>query len=144
MEDTNKALLQLCYAGALVDAANNYALLGATGKIEEKKAREQKAAAAQQLIRFGAKTPAEVLKRMMEVFGCTAWVILEETADRICARTPSCLMCAIAKKTGAASPCTLFCINPMKAYGEVMNPAYTLAVEETLWEGKECRFIFEK
>jgi hypothetical protein len=39
MENADKALLQLCYAGALVDAANNYALLGATGKIEEKKAR---------------------------------------------------------------------------------------------------------
>ncbi len=143
MEDTNRALLQLCYAGALVDAANNYALLGGTQKIEEKKALEQRAVASQQLSRFGAKTPAEVLRRMMEVFGCTSWEI-EEEEKSTSAVTTSCLMCAIAKKTGGASPCTLFCINPMKAYGKALEPSYDLAVEETLWEGKECRFVFER
>jgi hypothetical protein len=144
MEDSNKALLQLCYAGALVDAANNYAILGVSEKIEEKKIREQKITATQQLARFGAKTPAEVLKRMMEVFGCTEWIIEEQTKDITRATTRSCLMCAIAKKSGAAAPCRLFCINPMKAYSEVLEPSYKLTVEETLWEGNSCRFEFRR
>jgi hypothetical protein len=144
MEQADQKLLQMCYAGALVDAANNYAILEGTGKIEAKKVREQRAAAAQQLGRFGAKTPAEVLTRMKEVFGCTEWRIEEETELATRAVSASCLMCAIAKRSGAASPCKLFCINPMAAYAEALEPGYTFTAQETLWEGNECRFVFER
>jgi len=143
MENANLGLLQLFYAGVLVEAANNYEQLGVTEQITEKKRREQAIAAPVQLTRLGAQNPAELFTKMKEVFGCVNWQI-EERGNITRATGSNCLMCAIAKKTGSAKPCNLYCINPMKAFGEAMRPAKRLNVEKTLWESDECVFIYEE
>ena len=37
-------------------------------------------------------------------------------------------------------PCDLFCIHPFHGMAQAMQPARALRVDETLWEGKRCRF----
>lgn len=142
MDNGNLGLLQLFYAGVLVETANNYAQMGVMEQIAEKKRREQAIAASAQLTRLGAKNPAELFTKMKEVFGCVNWQI-EENGNITRATGSNCLMCAIAKKTGSAKPCDLYCINPMKAFGEAMRPGKKLNIEKTLWESNECVFVYE-
>jgi hypothetical protein len=39
-----------------------------------------------------------------------------------------------------AQPCTLYCINPMKALAEALDPSWKINVKETLWRGNQCEF----
>jgi len=132
--------LQLFYAGLMVDAAANFERFGVLEAVREKKAREQALAAPAQLAQLGIRTPRELFERFAEIFGCASWVVEEKTGGGVLAETRGCLACAIAKKRGEGRPCDLYCINPFRGLASALQPPRRLEVEETLWDGKICRF----
>lgn len=138
-QDTLKTL-QLFYAGLMVDAASNYEHFHITGEVAEKKQKEQALAAPAQLAQLGIRKPAELFERFGMIFGCARWEVAESADGAVTAETASCLACAIAKKRGSGKPCDLFCITPFRGMAQAMQPARALRVDETLWEGKRCRF----
>ena len=134
------ATLQLFYAGLMVDAAANFEQFGVLDRVAEKKAREQALAAPAQLAQLGIRAPAQLFERFSQIFGCARWEVREEADGAVSAETNTCLACAVARKRGAGRPCRLYCINPFTGLAGALNPARSLEVLETLWEGKRCRF----
>lgn len=141
MEENNLKTLQLFYAAALVDSIANYGEQGILEKVTAKKAAEQAGAAPAQLQRLGIGGPAELFKKFSSLFGCVKWEV-SETAEATEAAAGSCLMCAIAKQRGTASPCDMYCINPFKGFARALG--CSLEVRETLWEGGRCLFSMKK
>ena len=139
MNEQNARTLQLFYAAALVDSVVNYEEHGALETVTARKRKEQEAAAPAQLARLCIDAPAEVFRLFGEIFGCAAWEIVSDSDERTEARAASCMLCAIARQRGAASPCRLFCINPFSGFAKALGRELT--VEETLWTGDECRFV---
>jgi hypothetical protein len=135
-----RKLLQLFYAGQIVDASANYGHFGITEQVLEKKEREQALAAPAQLAQLGIGTPAELFRRFSQIFGCASWRIVEAADGSMTAESTGCLACAIAKKRGSGEPCRLSCINPFRGMLQAMRPARALIAEETLWDGKRCLF----
>jgi hypothetical protein len=139
-EQNETRTLQLFYAGLMVDAAANFEHFGIAREVREKKAREQAVAAPAQLAQLGIRTPRELFERFSAIFGCARWELAEAENGALEAQTRSCLACAIAKKRGGGKPCELYCINPFRGLAAALEPARTLEVQETLWEGERCRF----
>jgi hypothetical protein len=139
-EQDDVRTLQLFYAGLMVDAASTYESFRISDEVAARKMREQALAAPAQLAQLGIRTPAELFARFMAIFGCTKWEVTEDADGAVSAECGSCLACAIAKRRGSGKPCDLFCINPFKGMAQAMQPARALRVDETLWEGKRCRF----
>lgn len=135
-----RKVLQLFYAGAIVDAAANFEHFGLLEQVAGKKEKEQAAAAPGQLAQLGIRTPGELFRRFADIFGCAAWDVEEAGDGTATAVSGSCLACSIAKKRGAGMPCRLYCIQPFRGMLRAMQPARDLEVEETLWEGKRCLF----
>ena len=134
-------MLQLFYAGVLADSVGNYEKFGILEEVTSKKAREQEMSAKRQLAQLGIETPEQIFGIFTEVFGCIRWEVKrDDTGNSLTATGKSCLLCGIAKKTGIAQPCSMYCINPLKGLAGALEPGYTLEAEETLWDGKECRF----
>ena len=141
--DNHLKTLQLFYAGALVDALRQYDAFGITNKVEEKKQREQQAAAPRQLAQLEFDSPQAIFNGMRELFGCANWQ-LDTDDDGVTAVTKSCLLCALAQKTGAPQPCAMFCINPTRAFAAALEPTHTLTVNSRLWDGDACEFRMQK
>ena len=139
-EQSDTRTLQLFYAGLMVDAASNFERFGVLPQVQEKKAREQAAAAPAQLSQLGIRSPKELFERFGAIFGCAHWELGELDGGAVVAETKTCLACAIAKKRGGGRPCELYCINPFRGLAGAMSPSRDLEVEETLWEGERCRF----
>ncbi len=139
-EQSELRTLQLFYAGLMVDAAANFEHFGLLPQVQEKKAREQAAAAPAQLSQLGIRSPRELFERFSAIFGCARWELAELDGGAVAAETKTCLACAIARKRGGGRPCELYCINPFRGLARVMSPSRELQVEETLWEGERCRF----
>ncbi len=138
--DSGLRTLQLFYAGLMVDAAANFEHFGLLEAVREKKAREQALAAPAQLAQLGIRAPRELFERFAAIFGCAAWAVSETGDGGVLAETRTCLACAIARKRGAGRPCDLYCINPFRGLAAALQPSRTLQVEQTLWEGENCRF----
>jgi hypothetical protein len=135
--DNEKKTLQLFYAAALADAAYHYGKKGIFDEVTAEKKELQERAASTQLMQLGVKTVPALYTVFSDLFGCAGWSV-EETSDGWEAVTPSCLLCALAKKQGAPQPCGPFCINPFTAFAEALG--HRLEVTETLWDGNRCRF----
>jgi hypothetical protein len=139
-EQSDTRTLQLFYAGLMVDAAVNFEHFGMLPQVQEKKAREQAAAAPGQLSQLGIRSPRELFERFGAIFGCARWELGELDSGGVVAETKTCLACAIAKKRGGGRPCELYCISPFRGLVRAMSPSRDLEVEETLWEGGRCLF----
>ena len=137
---TDEKTLQLFYAGLMVDAAANFERFGIAEKVAEKKRAEQALAAPRQLAQLGIRGPAELFQRFSEIFGCASWQAAETADGSFLAVTKTCVACSIARTRGEGKPCTLYCINPFGGLASALTPARRLEVEETLWDGSECRF----
>ena len=133
--------LRLFYAGLMVDSASNFEGFGVSEKVAAKKAAEQLAAAPAQLAQLGIGSPRELFERFTELFGCAIWEVEELALGGAAAVASSCLACAIAKRRGSGRPCSLYCINPFRAYASALG--MELTVGETLWEGGKCAFKME-
>lgn len=130
--------LQMIYAGVLADAVNHF---GKAGILEEVTAEKRKIqlltgkAGAQNL---GITNPEEVFTVLADIFGCADWKITS-LENGFAAVASGCLLCALAKKMNASSPCYIYCLNPMEGMVKGLNPELQFRVVETLWDGKECR-----
>ena len=132
-------LLQLFYAGALVDAVRQYHKHGVLEAVTEGKRREQEQAAQAQLARLGIRNPEAIFTTFTELFGCADWKV-QTDGNSVRAETKTCLACGIARKLGSPAPCAISCINPLGAQAAELDPPYRLAVEQTLWESESCIF----
>ncbi|MCB2173484.1 hypothetical protein KQH65_12160 [archaeon] len=133
--------LQLFYAAALADATYHYGRHRVLDTVTNEKKAAQDLAAPSHLRALGVTDLPGIYRRFSELFGCAAWNV-EESGETVTAEAGSCMLCALAKKQGAPQPCRPFCINPFAAFAKELD--YELDVEETLWDGRRCRFVNKK
>ena len=131
-------LLQFTYAAVLADAVAQLAKEDVLEKVIKRKKAEQKATGKMKAEQFGITSPESVFTRLAEIFDCAAWEI-RNVKNEFVAETKACKLCAIAKKIDSASPCYLYCLDPMEGMVKGINPDSTFTVEETLWDGRKCR-----
>ena len=55
------------------------------------------------------------------------------------AESSSCILCGLAKKRKAPSPCMLYCLDPMEGLVKGVEPNAGFSVEDTLWHGKNAK-----
>ena len=130
-------LLQTAYAGALADATLQFGKEGVLPGITDRKRQENIVSGRMRAGQFGITKPEEVFLRLSELFGCANWDI-SNNHDGFTARTNSCMLCAIAKKTGAPSPCRLYCLDPMEGLLKGIEEKADFVVRDTLWASSEC------
>jgi len=137
--DTEKRvqILELAYAGALVDSVRCLNNEGILEKVTEQKKKEQFALGKQQAERFGIQKPEEVFQKLSEIFNCASWEILNKEMG-FTAVSKVCKLCALAKRMGTESPCRIYCLNPMEGMVKGIDPAKEFNVGETLWDGGKC------
>ncbi|HBE80934.1 MAG TPA: hypothetical protein DDW65_24570 [Firmicutes bacterium] len=66
----------------------------------------------------------EVFTVLSDIFGCADWNITS-TEDGFKAEASRCMLCAFAKKMNSASPCHIYCLNPMEGMVKGLNPNYS-------------------
>jgi len=139
--DTNEKLkaVQMIYAGALADMTLRMSNTGVLEKITQEKREEQFATGKSRALQMGITKPEEVFTRLSDLMGCANWQIEKNDHEEFRAIAKGCALCAIAKRIGAPSPCNPFCLNPMEGMVIGLDPNAGFCVEETLYEGNECR-----
>lgn len=139
--ETEKRLkmLQLFYAGVLADSVRHYSEAGILENVEAKKKTEQKLAAKGQLAQLRINSPREIFQTFSDIFGCITWQV-DEKPGKMTATGHSCLLCAIAKKTGLPKPCNIYCINPIQALTAGLEKGSRMNVISTLWDDDKCEF----
>lgn len=141
-ESERMKMLQLMYAGVLVDAVRQYGAFGILEQVTEKKRIEQELAARGQVSRLGIRTPEDLFTILPGNFGCANWA-LDAGGPAFRVEASSCLMCALAERLGTEDPCGIFCINPSRAMAGALPEPHSLSVKSTLWEGSSCVFELE-
>ncbi|NPV91786.1 MAG: hypothetical protein HPY50_13550 [Firmicutes bacterium] len=137
LEKRNRAL-QMLYAGMLADSVLQLGREGVLETVTQRKRQEQMAQGRLIDAQLGVSRPEEVFPTLYEIAGCSPWEI-KTMEDGFAAEARSCLLCGIAKKVGAPSPCRIYCLNPMEGMVKGLNPELRYEVKETLWEGERCR-----
>lgn len=130
-------LLQTIYAGALADSVFRMGNEGIFEKVTSEKKEEQIKTGKYRAAQFGIEKPDEVFLKLSELFGCANWAVESDNED-FKAEATKCMLCAIAKKMGAQSPCNIFCLDPMEGMIKGIDPNYRFDVTETLWSGQKC------
>ena len=138
--DTEKKLklVQFTYAAVLADATAQFAREGILERVVARKRAEQMAGGQARAAQFGVNAPDQVFTRLSEAFNCAAWSVAPEEGGFV-AETPTCTLCAIAKKMNAPAPCALYCLDSMEGMVKGLHPQASFTVEETLWSGEKCR-----
>jgi hypothetical protein len=139
-------ILQLTYAAQLADSVLRYERAGVLEQVTAERREARFGDGATQAAQMGISKPAAAFTTSAELFGCADWTVSAapgedfETPGRdFVASARRCLLCALAKKAGGPSPCRLYCLDPIEALVEGLAPGSGFAVEETLFEGTECR-----
>ncbi len=130
-------LLQMIYAGALADSVFRMGNEGILEKVTSEKREEQIKTGKYRAAQFGIEKPKEVFLKLSELFGCADWAVESENED-FKAEATKCMLCAMAKKMGAQSPCNIFCLDPMEGMIRGIDPNYSFNTAETLWTGHKC------
>lgn len=139
MENEKKIkLLQTVYAAALADSALRMGREGVLGKITEEKRAEQMATGANRATQFGVATTEEVFSKLSDIFACADWQT-ERNGREVSALATRCMLCALAKRMGAPSPCRIYCLDPMEGMVKGLQPGASFTAEETLYDGTKCR-----
>lgn len=136
-------ILQMVYASALADSTLRLGKEGILEKVTEEKREEQMRSGQARAAQFGIAKPEEVFEKLSEIFACANWKI-EHTVEGFSAAATCCLLCTIAKKLGAQSPCNIYCLDPMEAMIKGVDAALEYDVKETLWSGSSCRVNVHK
>jgi hypothetical protein len=131
-------LLQVVYAGALADSALRMGKEGILDKVTSEKREEQMLTGKVRAAQFGIGKPEEVFTRLAEIFGCANWTV-ESDNEGFTAEATGCMLCAMAKKLGAQSPCNIHCLDPMEGMIRGIDRDLTYKVLETLWSGQKCK-----
>ncbi|MDI9494902.1 MAG: L-2-amino-thiazoline-4-carboxylic acid hydrolase [Bacillota bacterium] len=130
-------MLQMIYAGALTDFVLRMGKEGILEKVTLEKREEQMLNGKIRAAQFGIEKPEGVFLVLSDLFGCADWTV-ERNDEGIKAQATKCMLCAMAKKTGAQSPCNIFCLDPMEGMMRGLNPDIEFDVRETLWSGQKC------
>ena len=130
-------ILELAYAGIQADAIRIFDQAGILDNVTEQKRREQLAMGSRQAEQFGITKAEDVFNRLSEIFNCATWDITPE-GEGFTAQASACKLCAMAKRMGTASPCRIYCLNPMEGMVKGLNPGSTFDVASTLWDGEGC------
>lgn len=130
-------LLQMIYAGALADFVNQLGKEGVLDSVAARKKAENMVLGKTRATQFGITSPEEVFTRLSDLFNCVKWTITG-TEDGFTAEGNACMLCGIAKKIGAPSPCNIYCLDPMEAMVKGLDPDTEYTVKETLWDGQKC------
>jgi len=139
MENEKKIkTLQTVYAAALADSVLRLEREGVLEKVTAAKRTEQMATGAQRAAQFGAASSEDVFANLVETFGCANWQTKRE-GNTVTAQATGCMLCALAKRMGAASPCRIYCLDAMEGMVKGLKPGTEFTVEETLYDGTSCR-----
>jgi hypothetical protein len=131
-------ILQMAYAGVLADAVAQYDKESVLESVTERKRQYQMATGKMSAQQFGVSKPEEAFTKLVELFGCANWRISPEDGG-FTAESTQCMLCGMAKKMQGASPCKIYCLNPMEAMVKGLEPEAEYEVLETLWDGEKCR-----
>jgi hypothetical protein len=129
--------LQMVYAGALADSVLRLGREGILEKVVSEKREEQMRTGRERAAQFNIKAPGEVFEKLSEIFECANWKV-EENNNGCCATATRCMLCAMAKRMGAQSPCRIYCLDAMEAMVKGFDPDMEYNVRETLWDGSKC------
>ena len=138
--DKRTALLRMFYAAALADSALRLGNEGVLERTTAAKREEQLKSGKTRAQQLGVETPAEVFGVLADIFGCANWRVDHETGSFTAVAT-SCVLCGIARKIGAESPCRIHCLDPMEGMVRGVSPNAAFRVESTLWTGDSCRVV---
>lgn len=139
-KDEHIKLLQLTYANVLADATNQFGREGVLDNVTARKRKEQLEEGATKAAHFNITSAQQVFTQLSAVFGCADWRV-NELDDGFSAISKSCVLCGLAKKKNAPSPCRLYCLDPMEGLVKGVEPKREFCVEDTLWTGEECRIV---
>jgi len=135
--DKHVQLLQKVYASVLADAVLQFSKEGVLEEVARRKRQEQLETGPIKAAQFGISTPAEVFTTLSKIFHCANWKItVQETG--FTAEATGCMLCALAKKMAASSPCHLYCLDPMEGMVKGLEPTAEFEVKETLWTEPQC------
>jgi len=154
-------VLQLTYAAQLADSVVQFEKAGVLERVTEERRAMRSASGAAQAAKMGIAEPAAAFTTSAELFGCADWTVAAggaegpgavagpdaagtapqaaEAAPALTARASTCLLCALVKKAGGPSPCRLYCLDPIEAMVSGLDAGAGFDVEETLYDGAECR-----
>ncbi len=130
-------IVRKVYAGALADAVRQYARAGVLEQVTAAKRQEQLAGGKMRAAQMGLARPEEAFTRTAELFQCADWKITEEP-NGFRAQASRCMLCALAKRMGSASPCRIYCLDPIEGMIRGMDPEARFEVEKTLFESDGC------
>lgn len=131
-------ILQAMYAGALADSVLRMGQEGILEKVTQAKRMEQMQVGRMRAAQLGITCPQEVFKVLSDVFGCANWSITDLDHGFKAVAT-SCMLCSLAKKLGAQSPCNIYCLDPMEAMVKGTNSSASVSIQETLWQENACK-----
>ena len=101
--------LQMIYAGALADTVKRLGNEGMLEKITQQKRSEQLASGKMRAAQMGMVQEQDVFIKLADLMGCADWSIAEHGDNSGFTATASrCMLCAMAKKFGAQSPCHIY------------------------------------
>lgn len=146
MEAVEKVkVLQAMYAGALADAVLRMGREGVLGKVEQDKRDELKLTGAARAKQLGIESVEDVIPKLTDLMGCANWTMTAtEDGSGYTAVATRCMLCAMAKKLGAPSPCRIYCLDPMEGMMKGVDGTIQFFADSTLWDDQECKIEFNR
>ncbi len=132
-------LLQAIYAGALADAVLRFDREGVLERVTQAKHAEQMASGKARAAQLGIASYDEVFGKLSALMGCADWSVSRDEQGGLTATASRCMLCAFAKRLGAQSPCNIYCLDPMEGMVRGLDQSVEYRVEETLFDGAQCR-----
>ena len=131
-------MLQMFYAAALTDSVLRLHKEGVLDKVTAEKKREQLASGKIRAAQLGIESSEQVFSVLSDIFGCANWTTVQ-AQNGFSAKASNCMLCAMAKRVGAPSPCSIYCLDAMEGMVKGLSPDADYRVESTLFDGTECR-----
>jgi hypothetical protein len=131
-------VLQMMYAGVLADSVLRLGKEGLLEKVTMNKHEDQLKSGRDMAKQLGITQAEDVFTTLSDIFNCADWTVTS-AGSGFTAIASRCILCSLAQHLGAQSPCHIYCLHPMEGMVKGLNPDATYDVEETLWDGAECR-----
>lgn len=133
-------VLQMFYAGALADTVLRMGNEGILDKVTQQKKNEQMMSGKIKAQQLGIQSAKQVFEVLPDIFECADWMV-EENDNGFIATANHCMLCAMAKKSGARSPCNIFCLDAMEGLVKGVDPQAEYEVVSTLFHDDSCKVI---
>lgn len=137
--DMQNGILRQVLFMNMLESLKNYKNNGILKKVEKEKADRDILEGPAKVKHYNINSAEQFLKFSSDTFNCAHWS-LEHDEEGFTATTDGCVICSLAKKLGAPSPCKMTCISPVRGVIKGIDSNHDLKVLETLWEGNKCIF----